>query len=192
LATASNRPVLAATPAALARNRRLTGGLIVHLGVAVAAIGITASTSFAKSTEFSVTPGESRTFQGYTLTFRDVRTVVQPQRVVKVADVAVARGGRSAGTLTPSMNLFHNSSQPIGTPSIQYGAIKDLYSSLIGLEDGGRLATFRFFLNPGVMWLWVGGGVMVLGGLFALWPSRRRVVAPPEISRARRMAEVRP
>ena len=44
----------------------------------------------------------------------------------------------------------------------------------MGLEQG-RLATFRFFLNPGVMWLWVGGGVMALGGLFALWPERRRL-----------------
>ena len=183
-------PVTAA-PAALARNRRLAGGLVVHVGVAVAAIGITASTSFARSTEFSASAGQARTFAGYTLTYQGLHTVRQPQRIVKVADVVVSRNGRRVGTVNPSMNLFHNSSEPIGTPSIEYGAFKDLYSSLVGLEDGGRLATFRFFLNPGVMWLWVGGGVMALGGLFALWPGRRRKTTLPEPAALRQLAGVR-
>jgi cytochrome c-type biogenesis protein CcmF len=190
-ARAQSRPVLRAAPAALTRNRRLTGGLIVHLGVAVAAVGITASTSFAKSSEFSLRPGQSRTFEGYTLTYRGVHTIVEPQRVVKVADVSVARHGGSIGTLTPSMNLYHDSSEPIGTPSIEYGAFKDLYSSLIGVEGSGRLATFRFFLNPGVLWLWVGGCIMALGGLIALWPERRRLVAAAVPSAARELAEAR-
>jgi cytochrome c-type biogenesis protein CcmF len=190
-ATVTARLSIRAIPAGLTRDRRLTGGLIVHLGVAVAALGITASSSFARSTEFSVRSGQSRTFQGYTLTFQGVRTLTQPQRIVKVADVGVARGGRSLGILTPSMNLYHNSSEPIGTPSIRYGVVKDLYSSLVGLEDGGRLATFRVFLNPGVLWLWVGGAVMALGGLFALWLSRRPSAPTPDVAPARALAEVR-
>ena len=181
---------LLTAPSALARNRRLTGGLIVHIGVAIAAVGITASTSFAKNAEFSLSPGDTRTFAGYTLTFEGVHTLTEPQRIVKVADVLVQRGGHQLGTLTPSMNLYRNSSEPIGTPSIQYGAFKDLYSSLVGLEDAGRLATFRLFLNSGVMWLWVGGGVMALGGLFALWPGRRRTPLMPERAAVRELAEV--
>jgi cytochrome c biogenesis factor len=45
------------------------------------------------------------------------------------------------------------------------------------VEQAGEQATFRFFLNPGVTWLWVGGAVMALGGLLTVWPSRRP--APP-------------
>jgi cytochrome c-type biogenesis protein CcmF len=189
-ARAHGRSTAAAAPAALARNRRLAGGLIVHVGVAVAAVGITASTSFAKSTEFSLAPGQSRTFQGYALTYERVRTLTQPQRIVKVADVRVFRDGRDLGLLTPSMNLYHNSTEPIGTPSIRYGVLKDLYSSLVGLEGGGKLATLRVFLNPGVLWLWVGGAVMALGGLFALWPSRSRIGPALEVAATRRLAEV--
>src|SRR5207249_3551814 len=159
---------------------------------ALVAIGITASSSFAKSTEFTVSPGDSRTFAGYTLTYERTHTLVQPQRIVRVADVAVSRDGRSLGTLTPSMNLYPNSSEPIGTPSIRYGAFRDLYSTLLGLQGGGRLATLRFFLNPGVTLLWVGGVIMALGGLFALWPSRRRTFEPLAPQRVRELAEVRP
>jgi cytochrome c-type biogenesis protein CcmF len=49
------------------------------------------------------------------------------------------------------------------------------------VDAGGRQATFRLFLNPGVMWLWVGGAIVALGGLLAVWPPRRRTApaAPP-------------
>jgi cytochrome c-type biogenesis protein CcmF len=190
-ARAHSRPALASTPEALTRNRRLTGGLVVHIGLALAAIGITASTSFAKSTEFTLAPGDSRVFAGYTLTYEGARTVIEPQRIVRVADVSVTRDGRSLGAMTPSMNLYPNSSEPIGTPSIRYGAFRDLYSTLLGLQDGGRLGTFRFFLNPGVTWLWIGGAIMALGGLFALWPERRRTAKILAAQRVRELTEVR-
>jgi cytochrome c-type biogenesis protein CcmF len=190
-ARARSKPVVAAAPSALVRNRQLTGGLVVHMGLALAAIGITASSSFARSTEFTVAPGNSRAFAGYTLTFERTRTLVQPQRIVRVADVRVSRDGRSLGQVTPSMNLYPNSSEPIGTPSIRYGAFRDLYSTLLGLQGGGRLATLRFFLNPGVMWLWIGGIIMALGGLFAAWPQRRRTAKLLAAQRVRELTEVR-
>jgi cytochrome c-type biogenesis protein CcmF len=190
-ARAHSRPAVSSAPTALTRNRRLTGGLVVHIGLALAAIGITASSSFARSTEFTVGPGDSRAFAGFTLTYEGTRTLVQPQRLVRVADVRVSRDGRSLGELTPSMNLYPNSSEPIGTPSIRYGAFRDLYSTLLGLQGGGRLATFRFFLNPGVTWLWIGGAIMALGGLFALWPQRRRTTKLLAAQRVRELTEVR-
>jgi cytochrome c-type biogenesis protein CcmF len=40
-------------------------------------------------------------------------------------------------------------------------------------------ATFRVNVNPLVTWIWVGGGIAVIGGLVAIWPApearRRRV-----------------
>jgi cytochrome c-type biogenesis protein CcmF len=113
--------------------------------------------------------------------------VRQPQRTILVAIVSVTRDGRRIGELHPSLNQYPNASDLIGTPSIEYGVLKDLYSSVIGFEGtGGRVATFRFFLNPGVMWLWVGGGIMALGGLLAAWPERRRrqLAEPPETAPA--------
>jgi cytochrome c biogenesis factor len=58
--------------------------------------------------------------------------------------------------------------------------VNDLYSSVIGLQQNGKSATFRFFLNPGVTWLWVGGALMVLAGIAAALPSWRRRRRKPE------------
>jgi cytochrome c-type biogenesis protein CcmF len=164
----------AAIPAAIARNRRLYGGLVVHLGIAIVAMAITTSTAFQHQTEVTLARGQSTSFVGVTLTYVGFRVAEQPQREVTIAYVRVSRADRSLGELHPSINRYPASVDPIGTPSIHYGALKDLYSSVLAVEPNGNRATFRFFLNPGVMWLWVGGGFVALGGLLAAWPARRR------------------
>jgi len=83
-------------------------------------------------------------------------------------------GGGAAGTLDPRMNLYPAATAPIGSPSIRRGIVWDLYASVISLQDNGGSATFRFYHNPGVNWLWLGGLVMALGGAAAAWPGRRR------------------
>ena len=69
------------------------------------------------------------------------------------------------------MNLYPAAAEPIGTPSIHRGVVWDLYASVISLQNDGGSATFRFYRNPGVNWLWVGGLVMALGGIAAAWPT---------------------
>ena len=180
-----------AAPRAIGRNPRMYGGYVVHGGVAVAVIAIIASTSFARQTEVTLARGQRTSFAGYALRYEAQRVLRQPQREVLVAEVQVTRDGHALGRVTPSLNLYPGASEPIGTPSIKYGVLKDLYASVIGFEaDAGDRATFRFFLNPGVMWLWVGGGVMALGALLAAWPARRRTVAPEAPAPERVLLEV--
>jgi cytochrome c-type biogenesis protein CcmF len=173
-ARSSGRGLLRGIPVAMARNRRLNGGLIVHLGVAIIALAITASSSFQRQTEVTLSRGQEVSFVGYRLRYEGLQPIPQPQRMVLVARISIARDGHELGTLTPSLNLYPSASEPIGTPSIRYGVLKDLYSSVIGFEGNGDRATLRFFLNPGVMWLWVGGAIVALGGLLAAWPERSR------------------
>jgi cytochrome c-type biogenesis protein CcmF len=172
---ADGRPIGAALAVA-SRRRRSYAGYLAHVGLATLAIGIITSSSFALQTEVTLDRGQSVAFAGAVLRYGSLRQISQPQRQVLVADVAVTRGGHPAGLLHPSLNVYRGAadSEPIGTPSIQYGIGKDLYASVLGFQDGGRRATLRFFLNPGVMWVWVGAGVMAMAGLVAAWPVRRR------------------
>ena len=60
--------------------------------------------------------------------------------------------------------------------AIHTTALEDLYIILAGWQDDGT-AAFTVLVNPLVIWLWVGGGIFLLGGIFAFWPERRRVTA---------------
>jgi cytochrome c-type biogenesis protein CcmF len=189
-ARGSARNVLASLPRVMSRNRRLHGGFVVHIGVAIAAVGVVASSSFATQTESTLSQGEAARLGDYVLRYEGMRTVQQPQRTVLIFDLSVSRQGERAGRVIPSLNLYPSASEPIGTPSIRYGVFRDLYTSVVAFEDNGSRATFRLFINPGVLWLWVGGAVMVLGGLLAAWPGRPRSETPREAAPRRAFAEV--
>jgi cytochrome c-type biogenesis protein CcmF len=177
-ARATGRGALASVAPAAGRDRRRFGGYVAHIGFAIAAMAVVVSSSFAHRMDVTLARGQAVAFSGYSLRYLGERVDRQPQRVVLIANLSVTRDGQDEGRVTPSLNLYPAASEPIGTPSIQYGVLKDLYTSVVSFEGDGRTATFRLFLNPGVMWLWVGGGIMILGGLLSIWPARRGRTSP--------------
>jgi cytochrome c-type biogenesis protein CcmF len=163
---------------AVGRNHRLYGGLIAHLGLIVAVVAIAWSSSYRQQTEVTLQRGDTTRFAGYTLRYDGASVDQQPYRTVFTTRLSIVEHGRVVHVLIPSQNLYPNSNTPIGTPSISKGTptngFRDLYASVQNLAMKGVTATFRLYLNPGVFWLWVGGAMMVLGGIVALWPARRR------------------
>jgi cytochrome c-type biogenesis protein CcmF len=160
--------------ATLRRGRRHYAALTVHLGLAVLAAGITASSTMARQTEVTLRAGQATSFDGYQLRYTGMRARTEPQRAVLTTSVSVTDpSGASLRALRPRLNLYPGGSEPIGSPSIHRGVVWDLYASVISLQDNGSSATFRFYRNPGVNWLWFGGAVMALAGLAAAWPGRR-------------------
>jgi cytochrome c-type biogenesis protein CcmF len=180
---------------AFSRNRRLYGGLVAHLGLVIVIVAITWSSSYATQTEVTLARGQSTTFAGYQLRYVGSEVRPEPQRTVFVSTLQIIDHGRPIGVLIPSLNFYPSEpNNPIGTPSISKGTpfngFHDLYASLQTLAKKGTSATFRLFSNPGVMWLWTGGAVIVLGGVIALWPVRRKrrrpePTAEPAVQEAR-------
>jgi cytochrome c-type biogenesis protein CcmF len=154
----------------LVRGRRRYAGFTVHIGLAVLAAGITASSNLGEQQQVTLRTGQTAVFAGHTLRYAGLETDQQAQRIVLTARVDVDGGG----TLVPRMNLYPAAAEPIGSPSIHRGLVTDLYASVISLQDDGDSATFRFYRNPGITWLWIGGAVMALAGVAAAWPARRR------------------
>ena len=181
---------------AMKHGRRRYAGLTVHVGLALLAAGITVSSSLGHQSEVTLKTGQSTTFAGYVLRYDGLRTAQEPQRTVLTTPLTVSVGGTTAGALTPRLNLYPASSVPIGSPSIRRGVVRDLYASVIALQDSGGSATFRFYENPGVNWIWLGGALMALGGVGAAWPgsgargrgdaATRSATAVGRVSRRRR------
>jgi cytochrome c-type biogenesis protein CcmF len=67
--------------------------------------------------------------------------------------------------------VYHwNVEQWVTEVAIHSTLAQDLYVILAGLEQDG-LASFQVLVNPLVAWLWVGGALLLCGGIIAWWPS---------------------
>ncbi len=174
----TSRSWLHAVAAATRSNRRLYGGLVVHVGVVVFALAFTMSSAFAAERELRLAPGESASFRGYELTYLDGMRTTSAQKTADVARVRIERGGRDLGVYEPALTRFPNSTQAIGTPSVRSGPIEDVYLTIVSLpRDGSDAITLGVKVNPLVVWLWTGAGIMLAGTAVAAWPGRRPIAA---------------
>jgi cytochrome c-type biogenesis protein CcmF len=150
---------------------RANGGMIVHIGVVVIAVAFAASHSFAHRTQVSMQPGQSKTLGGHTITYLGVVQVNHPNRQAVEARLKVDGGM----VYRPAISQYNGGSTPVGTPSVKSTPRDDLYLTLVDApEKAGDPATIGIIVQPLIMWLWIGGGIMAIGTALAAWPGRRR------------------
>ncbi|HEX5395899.1 MAG TPA: cytochrome c-type biogenesis CcmF C-terminal domain-containing protein, partial [Candidatus Limnocylindria bacterium] len=61
------------------------------------------------------------------------------------------------------------------TPAVRTALGEDLYVTLLASDAKTGSVTVRIFVNPMVVWIWIGGFILALGAGFAIWPDGRRV-----------------
>jgi cytochrome c-type biogenesis protein CcmF len=149
---------------------RSNGGMVVHIGVVIIAVGFAASSSYGHRAQFRLAPGESARLAGHTVTYLDTSTAVHGNRTTTAARVRVD-GGK---VYAPALQQFPFGSQAIGTPSVRTGALSDVYLTLVVPPDADGSAVIGVNVQPLIAWLWTGGAVMGFGTFLAAWPGRRR------------------
>jgi cytochrome c-type biogenesis protein CcmF len=170
--TVSGGTVWQALGSLIQRNRRRYGGYIIHFGVVLIFVGLTGSSAYQIEKDVVLQPGASATVGPFTLTYSHLRHAVLPTHETFMATMTVHRNGRLLTTLYPEKRLYFAQNQPTTEVALRTRPFEDLYVILAGFEPS-RLATFKIFVNPLVMWMWIGGLVMVLGTVIAIWPERR-------------------
>ncbi len=171
--TASGERAPSAFTGMVRGNPRLYGGLVVHLGVVLIAVALAASSGYGTKREVRLRVGQSATVDGYRVTYLGSTRAVTGQKTTVKARVRIERGGDNLGTYAPAISTFPNSTEGIGTPSVHTGALRDVYLTLLSSPNQRGRVTIGVLVNPMVVWIWIGGGVMALGTLIALAPTMR-------------------
>lgn len=173
------RPVFASSAGAGAglgllftKGRRRFGAYVIHAGVAMILVAVGVSTAGKVTTEVSLRQGESAPLGRYTMTFLGSHQTREPHRTSSVARVAVSENGRPVATLEPRLNYFNAQREPIGTPSVSNSVREDIYLSVVSFSADGSVIGLRAFVNPMVIWIWIGTVISALGALIALWPRQ--------------------
>ncbi len=168
----------------VARNRRRYGGYIVHAGMVIMFVAF-AGMAFKTEMEATLKPGETATLKSpyghtYTFTHLGVSQFEQLNRVVTQASVQVSKDGKPIGVINsekrqhfsePAPGVRQKSFEPSTEVGIRSGMQEDLYIVYAGSVQGTEEAVYRFTINPLVLWVWMGGVILVIGGLVTMWPG---------------------
>ena len=157
----------------LIKSRRRYGGLIVHLGVVIAIIGIAVSSVYKVEREQTLKSGESMTVGRYALRFDGMAAGERPTHILVWANLTAFGDGKLLQELTPGQRFYPNQQSPFASVDARYRWSEDLYVILSSFERDGSSATIKVIINPMISWIWIGGGVILLGVMVAVLPERR-------------------
>ncbi len=160
-------------------NPRRWGGLIVHVGVVLIAVAITASQGSAIKQELRLSRGQSGVVAGQRITYVGSSRSVTAQKSTLRSRFAIHDGDDNLGVYTPEISSYRNANNGIGTPSVHSGLLRDVYLQLAAAPDERDRVTVQVAVNPMILWLWLGGLVMAFGTCVCLTPKRSVVSALP-------------
>jgi cytochrome c-type biogenesis protein CcmF len=141
--------------------------------VAIAFAGVIASSFFKQEVKRTISPGETLRVGSYDLTFHKMAAFDTPHIETLVAEVVVSKNGEPLEMIQPAKLFYKKPQQPATRVAIRSTLLSDLYVVLAGMDDKTQSVTFEVFLTPLVSWLWIGGIIMALGTVIAIWPNAR-------------------
>jgi cytochrome c-type biogenesis protein CcmF len=168
----------------VARNRRRYGGYIVHAGI-VMLFAAFAGLAFRSEHDVTLKTGEAfevRDPYGHQWRFvsQGVSTSNRVDRDVIALGLEMFRDGKRMGILSSEKRTYVDSRRnPLFQPTTEVGihttAKLDTYVVLAGVRPGPEIsAELRVTFNPLVVWVWIGGFLMMIGGLVVMWPQAER------------------
>ncbi len=155
------------------KNKRRYGGYIVHLGMLMMFLGIIGSSAYSISKDATLQKGDVVEIGRYRLVYQGLRVETKPDRRVDAAQFDLFINGKPAGHFEAEKHL-HPNFQPATEVGIRSTLREDLYIILASYDERSEVATVSVLVNPLVLWMWIGGIVMVLGTLLAISPQRWR------------------
>lgn len=170
----------AAMRALLRRQGRRYGGYLVHLGIVCMGVAIVGNEFYQEVRHVTLDRNETHAFGPYALTYVGMQVEDKPNFTEYRAWLAVTRrDGRALNPLQPRRNVYvKNPDAPTSEVGLRTTWREDLYVVLNGWEDGAASATFSLYRNPLMVWLWIGGVILMLGTLIAVWPHPPPAAAP--------------
>jgi cytochrome c-type biogenesis protein CcmF len=166
----------------VARNRRRYGGYIVHAGI-VMLFAAFAGMAFKSENDVTLKAGEAfdtRDPYGHAWRFvsQGVSTSNSRDRNVVAVGLDAYRDGKRVGIIKSEKRGYLDAQgnplfQPITEVGIRTTPGLDTYVVLAGLRSSDT-AELRITFNPLVVWVWLGGFVMMIGGLIVMWPQAER------------------
>ncbi|MFC1618704.1 heme lyase CcmF/NrfE family subunit [Candidatus Neomarinimicrobiota bacterium] len=154
------------------RNRSRYGGYIVHFGILLMFTGFVGK-AFSVEQELTLAPGESTYLKGYVFALNKHYQVERSNHQALVAEILVSRNDKPVTIMRPEKRVYTDQDNRQNSEVAIYSRpIEDLYAVVGGVNPETDSVVLKLMVNPLVQMVWLGGIVLVLGTIVAMWPSR--------------------
>ncbi len=172
-------------------HRRRYGAVTTHLGIALTFIGILASSTYTRQYDITLTRGKPVSFAEFRAEMVEFRERPEIGKDVVFARIRFYKDGSLIGEARPEKHFHRKFEQPQTEVAILPKLKEDVYVVLMGWEQDGTVFA-RVNINPGIWLLWLGGLIILAGGLIVMLPVRRREAGAdvPEGASEPREAEI--
>lgn len=169
--SSSTESILSSVKNLLLRNNRRYGGYIVHIGIGLIAIGVIGSQNYDLEIMKTISQGETIEFKDYTLVYTELDKVTKEGNDIVIAKFDLFKEGNYL-TSIQSEKRFHEDWYEPSTKVGLYSTLKeDIFIVLSSWTEDGK-ATFVVKYNPLVIWIWIGGVVLIIGTILAMRRNR--------------------
>jgi cytochrome c-type biogenesis protein CcmF len=173
----------------ITKARGQSGGYMAHIGMGIILIGLIGSAMYVQDQTFMVKDqvGTTFTMADYTFTYQGTDNATLPNgNTTAKMKLAVARGGRQLGIITPGMTNFTATQQNRLDAKVFSEPLRDIFVVFQGGSNGQLVVNVK--INPLIWFSWGGFMLLLFGTVLAVWPrpgGRELTSVKPQPKRAR-------
>jgi cytochrome c-type biogenesis protein CcmF len=178
LRTQTGKNLAASTVLLIRRNTRRYGGYLVHFGIVVMFIGI-AGGAFNQSLEQEMGYGDTLTLGGFRLVCQSYTQDSNANFDTEYALLDVYKGAsqKKVTQLAPEKRFYHASETYATMVANRTTLASDLYVIYEGKNPDTDKPIIKVFINPLIVWIWIGVAIVVFGTFVALVPNLTKSAA---------------
>jgi len=179
LAWISKGWVLIRTKRSIVQKSIIIGMILVHIGVGFTAIGILGSENLFSQNEIIVNSEEQTEIDG--LVFQEQKReqeISESRTEIYTLEISMVDQDSELIVLKPDLEYYPKMNLLYARPAIDTGLIRDVQVVISEWENpSGSGAVLRITEQPLISWIWIGGVVMILGGIILLFTGRKKSTA---------------
>ena len=155
------------------------GMSIAHFGIALFIVGVTHVNSYSQEKNLVMEKGDNHQIGNYLFSFEGVHKTKENNYLANEGSFTVTRDNLVVTKLAPQKRFYSSGGNPMTEASIDSSIFRDLYVSLgepLTDEQGNQTNkwTVRIYYKAYIVCIWLGGFIMALGGLIAIFDRRYR------------------
>ncbi len=145
--------------------------ITAHIGIALLALGVTINKSYSTERDVKMNLGETVSVAGYQFTFANIDEIPGPNYQAITATFDVQKNNGAIHELLAEQRIYQSNQDTLSKPGILVNPFRDLYLTLGNSFANGSFA-IRIYYKPFVRFIWLGGFLLLFGGLLSLLKKR--------------------